>query len=365
MIVIEDKTKCVGCYACQSICPVNAISMEYDEEGFLYPIINNEKCIDCGKCDNVCHMKTNTQRNSDFLPKYYAGYHRDESELKTVSSGGAFWAFTQHIIRLGGIVFGAVHSSLYDIQHKGMDNIDDAQLIKRSKYLQSHINNTFIEAKEYLQKGKIVLFSGTACQIAGLYSYLGQEYDNLFTCEVVCHGVPSMKAFESYIKSIENKHSSKVISIVYRNKDHGWINNHIEICFENGDKIHEPSSKNLLHGTYLRGFMYRPSCGTCKYASLPRTSDIVLADYWKYSGKLKEANNDMGISLIVCSNKHGKSLLDSCADYLYFEPTESTAAIESCYHLTHTPRENVKREEFFSILNEHGYEEAVRHCRNI
>ena len=184
----------------------------------------------------------------------------------------------------------------------------------------------------------------------------------MITCEVVCHGVPSMKAFKQYIYELELKHSANVKQIVFRDKSMGWKNNHIAIFFDNNEVVREPSVSHLFHGGYLNGYYSRPSCGSCKYACLPRVADITLADYWKYTGKLRVDNPDSGISLIVCSTEKGDEQLKRVRGIMQIENATQKEALKSCRHLTHPPIESHKRKNFFKLLDQYGFEVAVKQC---
>lgn len=358
MIKIENKALCTGCGACKAACPTDAITLIEDKEGFRYPVIDELKCIMCGKCESVCSMYKHAEQES-VHEGYYAGYLKNTEELSKVSSGGAFWALAQTVLSLEGVVYGAVQRGIEDIRHERADTVEDAEKFRRSKYFQSDVSNCYNQVKDDLNKDKIVLFSGTACQVAALYNYLGKKYDNLYTCDVVCHGVPSMKVFRSYRTELENSQNTQMKELVFRDKSYGWRKNHYKITFENGKVIKEPSVKNLFHAGYLQGIFYRPSCGHCRYAKMPRVSDITLADYWKYEGDLLK-NNDMGISLIVCSTEHGEHLLDKARKYMYIENSDREAALLSCRHLNNAPKENPNRQAFFDEFNNKGYKETIK-----
>ena len=363
MITIKDKSECTGCGACENICLAGAIMVEYNDEGFLYPVIDQNKCNNCERCKTVCHKRESYMINNTSTPECFAGYLKDTEELSNVSSGGVFWALTQTILNQNeGIVVGVVHPSIFDVHHESARTLEDAKKFKRSKYLQSNTRKIYTEVKDALKNSETVLFSGTPCQIAGLYAFLGKEYEKLITCEVVCHGVPTMYGFKQYIKSLEEKYKSKVCEIVYRDKRNGWSNNHISIAFENGEELCERSAKNLFHSAYLAGLYSMPSCGRCRYAMLPRIADITLADYWKYEGTMKVGNKNRGISLIICSTYKGINLLDKAKKYLILEKSDLNAAVASCRHLTNSPRENSKRELFFTLINKNGYDYSVKKC---
>ena len=362
MIKISDKRNCTGCGACINVCPKQIISFTEDKEGFIYPHIEADKCINCHLCENSCPMLKDRAAlclDVEGFPLFYAGQLINKEDLLQVSSGGAFWAFSQSVIEKGGVVYGAIQEKVDDIFHFRADNIEDIKRIRRSKYFQSDTKLTMRKVKDDLAKGLFVLYSGTGCQIAGLKAYLGKEYDNLVTCDVVCHGVPSRKVWKKYREEKEQHEGKKIQSLVFRDKSAGWSNNQYKITYEDGSVEKESSPKQLFHAGYLKGVFYRPSCGSCKWASLPRVSDVTLADYWKYQGDFRKPGEDFGVSLITINSAKGATLLQESSKYIKKEKTSRELAIKSCRHLDNHPKENPDRADFFNLFFEKGYYAAA------
>ena len=362
MIEITDKRNCTGCGACINACPRNIITMEEDKDGFIYPKIKVEDCIDCHLCEKNCPMlkdKSEVSKIHADYPQFYAGQLKNKDDLLEVSSGGAFWAFSQTVIEAGGIVYGAVQEDVDHIFHYRAESIDDIKRIRRSKYFQSDIGFSYQQAKEDLKNGLKVLFSGTGCQIAGLKGYLNKEYDNLITCDVVCHGVPSRKVWKVYRKEKEEREGKRIANLVFRDKSAGWSHNQYKITFNDGSVEKEASTKQLFHAGYLKGLFYRPSCGSCRFSSLPRVADITLADYWKYIGRFHQPDCDLGVSLITVNSVKGDKLLKQSAKYMEFDTTERELALRSCKHLDEHPTENPNRDAFFNLFFESGYYAAA------
>lgn len=361
MIEIKNKKNCTGCGACQNVCPKHAIKWQEDIEGFLYPVVDDEKCINCHLCEKVCPMIASHQENTtaDIFPLFFAGQLKNKLDLTEVSSGGAFWGFVQYTLSKGGVVYGAIQKDVDIVTHIRADDLNTAMLMRRSKYFQSNTSFTFRQVKDDLNSDRMVLFSGTGCQIAGLKGYLGKNYNNLFTCEVVCHGVPSRKVWNSYRKEKEEREGKIIKDLVFRDKSAGWNKNQYKITYIDGSIEKEASTKQLFHAGYLRGLFYRPSCGCCRFASLPRVADVTLADYWKYQGRFHSANFNLGVSLISVNTNKGKDLLQKSSDYLEYDYTEKSLALSSCKHLNEHPSENPNREAFFNFFLKKGYYAAA------
>ncbi len=354
---------CTGCGACAQICSKNAVSMAYDDDGFLYPEIDSTLCNKCNACIQICHMQNKVNAKQTPL-QVYAACLPNEEELEQVSSGGVFWALAQHFIDSGGVVYGVEQPSLFDVHHARAEMLEQCKPFRRSKYLESHIGVTYINVKTDLKTGRMVLFTGTGCQVAGLYGFLGKkEYANLITCEMVCHGVPSMKVFQTYIHELEHMRDKKVQRIIYRDKSKGWNKNCIRICFSDGTSEVGLSSETPIHRGYLSGYYYRPSCSQCRYAQLPRVADITLADYWKYQGVLLGTNRNKGISLVVCSSCSGVKCMEDVKHKLMVDVTELENAIKSCTHLTTSPVDSKYRKAFFSNMKSKGFYAAYNKCR--
>lgn len=363
MIEINDKRLCSGCGACMNICPKDVISMREDDEGCRYPIINKKLCIDCGLCEKVCpilNISSIASKEQIGYPLYYAGQLIQKEELTTVSSGGAFWAIGQALISNGGVVYGVIQSGVDVILHSRAETIEELKKMRRSKYLQSDTGYIYRQVKMDLNNGRDVLFTGTGCQIAALFSFLKKKYDNLYTCDVVCHGVPSDRVWRQYREEKQKSETKVIQDLNFRDKTKGWSKNQYCITYEDGSEEREWIGTQLFHAGYLEGLFLRPSCGSCKFAKIPRKSDITLADYWKYRGKFIDEYGDLGVSLIVVNNPHGGVLLNKCHEYLELEQSSEQLALQSCRHLWNTPIESPWRNNFFALFYAKGYYVAAQ-----
>ena len=313
----RKKEDCSGCSACEKICPVGAISMVEDEEGFKYPVATKEKCIHCGRCDKVCGFIP--KKGSDQLPKAYGVKHKVEKTRITSRSGGAFVAFSDIVLQNKGVVYGAAMQADYSVKHNRETSVSERDMMKTAKYVQSDINNTFVNVLEDLESNKAVLFSGTPCQIAGLYTYLTTcEVDctNLYTCDLVCHGVPSPKVWKDYVQYIKKAYGEEIIEANFRDKSFGWDSHCESFVLESGKKIVSRDYTDLFYGH----IMLRPSCHKCHFANVNRVADLTLADFWGIEKNNTEFDDNKGVSLILVNSDKGKEIFERSIPKLeYFE----------------------------------------------
>ena len=363
MIRIEDKTNCCGCGACYNICPKKAIEMIDDEEGFKYPVINQEKCIKCELCKKICPILNKKNSNKNIKNNnVIATYSKDAENRKMSSSGGIFSELANYIVReKRGIVFGASFDSDFNVIHQKSCDVKNLFIFKGSKYVQSDTKKTYEEAKKYLEEDRYVLYSGTPCQIDGFKSYLNKEYEKLYTCDIVCHGVPSPKVFNKYLQELEEKFNSKAKKINFKNKKYGWNNSSIQIEFNNGEKyISKLTEDNFMQG-FLKNIYLRPSCYNCKFSDLPRCADISLGDFWGVEGKYEEFKDDKGTSIVLLNNKKGVELFDNIKENIYYrENCDLKYAIENnpciCGHVS----EPKNRNKFFKYLDELSFNQLIK-----
>lgn len=328
--VYEKEKNCCGCGACAKACPREAIEMLPNEKGFIFPKIDSSKCINCGLCKRICNFNNIVKSRNDY--ESYAVVSKDDNILLKSASGGAFSSLAKHFIELGGIVYGSsleYEENKIVVKHIGIENIEDLKKIQGSKYVQSNAYDIFKEIKEKLDNNREVLFSGTPCQVNGLKQYLKKEYENLFTVDLICHGVPNLQILNDYIKTIEKKKKIKVVNISFRDKSNGWgMNGSYEYFNKHGKKI-----KNVLYKDessyyyyFLKGLFYRESCYHCPFASDKRAGDITIGDYWgiekEHPELLKRINKYKGISCLILNNEKGKKIIKKFGKYL--ELYEST-----------------------------------------
>ena len=302
-----EKQDCCGCTACLHICPVHCITMQEDEEGFLYPVINEDHCIHCHKCETVCPMQK--QENQDTGTAAFVGYCRNEVIRKQSSSGGIFSVLAEWVLQQNGVVFGAAFDENCEVYHIAIDTEADLPKLRGSKYVQSRLGNVYPEVRRYLEMERKVLFTGTACQIAGLKKYLNQPYENLYTVDVLCHGVPSPKLWRMYIEAQKKRYHASVEKIEFRNKKYGWNNYSIMIDFADQQQYCVRFFADQFMNMLLGNLDLRPSCYACPFKEFPRISDMTIGDSWGIEKVMPDLGDDKGISVILVHSQKGVRML--------------------------------------------------------
>ena len=346
----REKKDCCGCSACADVCPINAIKMELDEEGFLYPKINEDICIHCGKCDKVCGFSPVMKRAMPFtLPKAYGVKHRNDRVRISSRSGAAFVAFSDIILKQGGVIYGAVMHADFSVSHVRADNYPQRNMMKKAKYVQSSTVGIYPNVECDLKAGKSVLFSGTPCQVAGLLAYLQEnkiDDSKLFCCDLVCHGVPSPAIWKNYVDYIQKKYKRKIIEANFRDKEFGWDSHCESFVLEN-------CSKKVVSRDYTDLFydhiMFRPACYNCQFANVYRPGDLTLADFWGIEKNDASFNDNQGVSLVLVNTAKGMELFEKAKqDFKWFE-CEITNCIQPTLVKPNTA--SSRREAFWNDYN--------------
>ena len=355
MDIVKNKADCCGCYACYNICPVNAIDMCSDEEGFWYPVILQDKCINCRQCEIVCPAIN----QPDVFPmkSAFGCYANNEEELMSSSSGGVSAIIAREILSCGGIVCGASFNEDMEVVHTIIDSENDLGKIKGTKYVQSRIGNAHSELEQYLKKGKQVLFSGTPCQVAGLKAYLKKEYENLFCIDLICHGVPSPEVWKRYL--IEISSGAKVKYVTFRNKTKGVSNITIDYKLENGEVIQERYSESLYIKGFIQNLYLRPSCFKCNFKGTNRCSDMTIGDFWAMREYHPDEYQENGVSAVIIHNEKAEKLFrKASADMRVVQATpDEIGCWNECLFTSVQP--NSKRGEFFSSLSNYKVFESI------
>lgn len=351
MIKIKDKTNCTGCTACASSCAHSAIDMLPDEEGFLYPVVALDSCVDCGLCEKVCPILIEDSDNSDYKNCVYAAINKNDTVYMHSASGGMFILLAECIINKGGIVCGAAYDDKFIVRHDFAEDLSGCSKFQVSKYVQSNIVGIFPQVRQYLKDGKQVLFSGTPCQVAGLKRYLRRDYDNLFTCDIICHGVPSPLLFEDYKKYISG--GRKIVGISMRHKVPNSMQTVYRIDFGDGSFMQDIFKVNLWRELYFDHLITRPSCHSCRFASTKREGDITIGDFWNYAKSHPDFHSDKAISIIMVHSQKGESLFAEISSKIDYRNSRIEEGLQP--QLQYPCPVNERREEFWKDYNTHGF----------
>lgn len=353
---LDLESACTGCGACFNSCPVGAIKMEPNKDGFLNPIIDRKKCIDCEICTKKCVALNQSYKNNE-NPDCLAVW-ADDKIREVSSSGGAFTVIANYVLSQKGVVYGAVFDKDFKVKHVAATNEKELNAMRGSKYYQSNIGDVFKQVETDLQKGKTVLFSGMPCQVAGLYSYLKKEFDNLITVDILCHGISSYKAFEKYRKDVLN--NKKLAELYFKaKKPWGWHAG-INAVFKDGSKYSKIIEEDKFFVSYINGLSKNTPCGQCKFNRLPRQGDITLGDFWKIQNYKKELNDNKGTSLVLINNEKGKKVFDKiAADFPVNEKVPISYAIEGNGIIKYPYALNPNRNLFFENLDNTDFSTLV------
>lgn len=358
MKLVKNKETCCGCGACKYKCPVDAITMREDEKGFIYPFIDENKCINCGLCTKICPFEL----PSDSSPvACYASANLDDDQKYKSTSGGVFAAIATNFIMTGGVVCGAslkVIKGKVNVKHVLVNNLHDLEFLQGSKYVKSSLDDVLPEIKKMLKKNIKVLFSGTPCQVAAIKK-LFTKYDNiLYTIDIICHGTPSEKFLNDYLKLISK---NELLDLKFRDKQFGWSLKGIA-SYRNSIRIITPNNSSYYY-LFLKGEIYQDSCYKCPYTSKNRVGDLTIGDYWgiqKYNPELIIENNGPfntieGVSCLLENTSKGSELIQKSKDTLTVRKIE----YENLLHINTQLREPSKnsnvRDRVFNTYEKNGY----------
>ncbi|WP_297310781.1 polysaccharide pyruvyl transferase family protein [uncultured Oscillibacter sp.] len=303
--LLADRTHCTGCSACAAACPKDAIALVRDREGFAFPQVDLEKCVRCGICTRTCPMLQ--EREPRPLPAAFAAWNREADIRRDSSSGGAFSALADYVLEGGGVVFGAALDGKQHLRHTACFRKEDLWRLRGAKYVQSDLEGVFREVRKCLETRQ-VLFSGTPCQVDGLYRYLGRRPENLTTCDLVCHGVPSPGVWEDMARYIEKKRGRELQTVRFRNKVEGWKNSHFTAVYDDGTVDTHPLYETEYGRAFGRALFLRPCCHRCPYACMNRPGDFTLGDLWGLRPDELPEQQQLGVSLLLVNTPHGSHI---------------------------------------------------------
>lgn len=351
-----DCLECTGCGACENVCPTGAILMKKNEEGFLYPFCQTEKCIGCGACEKVCHnlFLPDGKQNRVCL----AAQACDDIRLES-SSGGIFTLIAEQILHEKGYVCGAAYEDYTKVLHVIVSEKQELAKLRTSKYVQSEIGLIYREVKRLLADRQTkVLFSGTPCQIAGLLGFLRYEPDNLYTIDILCHGVPPQSLFDRYLW--EEYPDESIEKINFRDKSNGWTYN-LQLKVSAGQSTY---CTGINEDAYFKAFnarlSLRSSCGVCKFASADRMGDISLGDFWEIWTHDRSLDDRKGTSLVLLNSEKGERLFREIMPKLkLWKEVPISVAKQGNITLSHPIALHENRGNFFQDLNTYSVREAV------
>ena len=350
---IAGKRSCTGCGACVCVCPVGCIQMVENKEGFFYPVIDHTQCIGCKKCYKVC---PNEPEDDEDVVAVLAGYSHNRDIRLTSSSGGVFTHLAEEVLKRNGVVFGVAMQKSQAVVC-AVENIEEIPKLRGSKYVQSRVGNAYGQVEKYLKEGRLVLFSGTPCQIAGLYRVLKKEYMRLITVDFVCHGISSPQVLEKYLK--ERGNGKRISEIVFRDKTEGWNKFSMKLKWEDHTVSRESMEEDLYLQSFLKNLNLRSSCFSCKFRKIHRRSDITLGDLWGANEVVNGWTEDLGYSLILIQSKKGKELLESIKEKIVAVPVELSQVMLHNASLTTSPWDEYSRDLFFENLKKYDLQRCI------
>ena len=363
MIRLLKREDCCGCGACEQICPKRCISLSADNEGFLYPIINKQLCIDCHRCERACPVLNPYPIRKPL--KVLAAYNSDESIRAKSSSGGIFTIIADEVLKRNGVVFGVKFDKDWNVVFDYTESSEGLDAFRGSKYVQALVGNVYSKAQEFLKEGKIVLFTGTPCQVAGLRKYLNKDYNNLLLVDLICAGVPSPKVWKKYLFEEINNLSKKhyrippkdivIQKISFRNKRDGWKNYAFSLNLAYKDESQKlitlPEYVNR-ESSYLQAlFRYldlRPICYECPFKSCKSHSDITIADYWGIDTLHPDMYVIRGTSMVYIHTEKGKSFLP--LNHLHYLETNYEEAF-SINNIVTSAQKHPDRDNFYARID--------------
>ena len=391
--IICEERLCTGCSACSQACPQGAVAMEANNEGFLYPRIDEGRCTDCGLCGRICPVnkavagdiavnnanaaagsgddagKTDVKAAGNgtvsnaakienagirkMRHRAFACYSKDDEIRSKSTSGGAFTQLALKVLSAGGIVFGAGFDENFNVRHCYIENESGLDGLRRSKYVQSAVGNTFKEAEAFLREGRDVLFCGTPCQIAGLKAYLRKDYKNLLACDLVCSGVPSPKVWSLYLDYMRKRFGSGISSVSFRDKSTGWSNSSMKIVFKDGSLYTDKVTREIFFIGFGKSIFNRKSCYECKFRLNNTKADLTLADFWgidRRSGDENSVTDDKGVSLVITHTEAGENALSAISGNMWISERGLDEAVKYNPRMVSSVAEPAGRKSFFGDM---------------
>lgn len=364
--MISSSKECTGCGACQQICPKKCITMAPDKEGFLYPVVDESKCVKCGRCVKVCQLEHIVPEQKDCLEnvKAWAAKLRNKEKVMKSASGGAFVAIAEYILENEGIVFGCAYNEKMQVIHRSVSRMADLPLLQSSKYVQSNTLSTFAEAKKYLDEGRIVLYSGTPCQIAGLRLFLGNDYDKLYTIDLICHGVPSPMLFQKYLVWLGKENGGRITRYNFRDKrKRGWNDSFICSYSAGNNERFSYAEYDPYFKHFLLQDTYRECCYNCLFSKPERCADFTIGDYWGIQHIHPEFEDSTGVSALIANTRKGVAFLSALENKVDLLPTKYHDIRRYNHNLNMPTPRNSEREHIYIGIMDKDASSYIRSIR--
>lgn len=368
MPTLASHYECTGCSACVAACPVGAIAMEDDFEGFTFPRVNLDACVSCGLCTKICPVVTEHVSNNNEVLGAYGCTLKDVADLKNSTSGGLFYAIARSFVDDGGVVYGAALDEDLRVRHHAARTDGQLQKLRKSKYVQSDIGDVFHEIKDNLSSGQQVLFCGTPCQCAGLKAYLRTRYDNLYSIKLFCGQITGNLTWRSYLDEIEQTRGSKVVGAGFREKRSltddssqalgvkagGWRDPYIRIDFEQGERLFSRWTQDKWAVAYIHNLLPRSSCLSCRFkeGSACTDADLAIGDFWGVENNAAEAYLPAGVSAAIVHSRRGEELMKRALQVMNVSPVSVEAIREGNPFVWDSVSEHPRRVEFLSAVAE-------------
>lgn len=364
-IFLAKEEQCSGCGACVAICPRQAISLGTDAAGFLQPRIDTQRCVGCAACQRVCPVHSPLELTGSGQ-KVFAVTNPSQQIRQASSSAGVFYLLAKAVLAQDGVVFGCAWETRSRACHIMVHREDELWRLQKSKYVQSHMRDSFREAKTFLEAGTQVLFSGTPCQIAGLRAYLGKDYDNLLLMDFVCHGVPNDRMLEAFLEERQRTLGAEVSQIDFRRRLSGLGSYFTELTLTGKGRqktVLEPWMGTSYGYLFMRSYLSRSSCYSCPYATTARCSDITLGDYWGIRSAHPELDASDGVGLLIVSSEKGRRWLTAVEDALCLTESTMDSAAQGNAQLRKSAEKPADRDALVDAWSREGYDALHRSYR--
>lgn len=358
-MTICPEERCTGCGACQSACPADCINLALNRAGDRVAVIDESRCTRCGKCSRICPgaspaRATRKPHGAGGLRSRSAGAPKLRLRRCGSCAGAASGGKRRLCLRCG----------LYRPHHgkTGAGRCTGTAVPTARQQICARCHRSaYRKVQSDLKAGRQVLFTGTPCQVAGLYAYLGSDPPRLTTCDLVCHGVPEADTLNAYLQTELNP--AAIARLTFRDGD-GWV---MKAYGRDGGVLRRMDLKNsLYYNGFMEGYLYRTGCYTCPYATEKRVADLTLGDFWGIGEETPYPNAaaelKKGLSLILVHTDKGQALLNACAPALVTTVRTPAEAVKKNHQLRHPTPDSPAARRFHNLYGKKGAAYAIAHC---